>query len=129
MGYEVVTPPGTDEALAATGTEVIEATKELGLNIDIQGFLHSWITGTRVVVHRNGEGKIDTLAIMAVGKRWIHSDVTASMLELRGVETEGMMNFCRTLAKFAGAGSMFVEQPTVEKLDDRRIYTVHEIFL
>lgn len=129
MSYEVVTPPGTDEELAKIGTEVIDATKELGLNIDVQGFLQSWITGTRVVVHRNAQGVIDTLAIMAVGKRWIHSDVTASMLELRGAETEGLMEFCKTLAKFAGAGSMFVEQATVETLTDRRVYTVHEIFL
>lgn len=129
MAFEVVSPPESDEQLAEQGKEIIEAADRMGLTLDVQGFLYAWVGGTRVVVHRDSEGKIDTIAMMALGKRWLHNDTTASILDIRGKDTEGLIEFCKTLAKFAGAECIFIEQETKEVLDDREIYTVHKLIL
>lgn len=110
MGFAVEQPPKADEQLAEKGKEIFEAAKRLGLDLDVQGFLMSWVGGTRVIVERDTSGTIVSLAFLAVGKRWLHDDFTATVLDLRG-NREPMLCFIRTIANALGATALFTEEP------------------
>lgn len=129
MSFSVVQPPKDEAAFAKVGQELVLAAKNLGLNLDTEGFLFSWTSGTRVVVQRDSADAIVSFALVTIGKRWVHSDFTASVLEIRG-NREPTLNFIKTISNALGATSLFIEEETLlEETPELRRYVVQEIKL
>lgn len=117
MGFAVIQPPADEQQLSEAGKEIVVAAAGFGLVLDTEGFLMSWISGTRVMVERDDDdGTITSLALVAVGKRWMHRDFTASALALHG-NREAMLEFVKTICNALGATALYVEEP--EPLDEQ----------
>lgn len=124
MPYSVLQPPKDEAAFAALGKEIYEAGKAFGLNLDPEGFLFSWANGTRVLVERDAEGKIVGLVLMALGKRWIQSDFTATVLYYNG--SEGLLEFTLQIAHALGATSLYRETGMLTRNHAQKL-TTHEV--
>lgn len=130
MGFSVEQPPKDDTALAAKGKEIVEAAKALGLNLDTEGFLLAWLNGTRVLVERDASNEIIGFALVAIGHRWLHNDFTASVLDIRGPNREGMLAFLTTIANALGATDIFIEDvEPIEVTAGFTRYSVRKIHL
>ena len=111
MSYHVLQPPTDGEAFKTLGKEIFDASRELGMTLDAEGFLFAWVNGTRVIAERDATGKIIGLALLAVGKRWHASDFTASLLEMKSPDMDGMMDFAKQMCAVMGASSLFADVP------------------
>lgn len=129
MSFHVVPPPKEEKALAETGKELVQAAFNLGANIQPEGFLYAWVGGTRAIVERDESGKIITLAMMQVGKRWVENDLTGTVLILEGANQEPMVEFLKSICAAMGASQMFVQNKLYQQRAKHREYTVigHEI--
>lgn len=127
MSLTVETPPKDEEKFADKAHEIVKAAKRLGIELDPEGFIYAWAEGVRLLVERNDETQeIDSLLFMSAGKRWIASDVKASVLSVKG-NRDRMLDFAKTVAKAMGATSIFYEEEELlEKRDDRAKYIVVE---
>lgn len=131
MPFVVIQPPADETKLAEVGKEVYEAAVKLGLNVDVEGFIQSWVTGLRVLAERDEEGVICGICLMALGKRWTRQDYTASVLELRGRDHSEMLEFAKQIAAALGAISLYHEtsDPFLTAVDGRVERTVTEFIL
>ena len=123
MPFAVIQPPENDDMLAETGKMLIEAAKNLGIDLDPEGFLFAWLSGCRVIVERDASNAIISMALVTVGKRWTHNDTTATVLRLEGNRTE-LLEFIRHIASALGARELFVQAPFPLEKDDRTEYMV-----
>lgn len=130
MPFHVIQPPADESKLATAGQEIFLAAQKLGLNLDVEGFLHAWLTGLRVLVERK-DGEIVGLCLMALGKRWTSQDFTASVLELRGDDHDGLLEFAKQIAAAMGADSLFHQttEPFPREVDRKIIHTVTQYLL
>lgn len=129
MPFFVIQPPKDEQEYADTGKEIYEASKVLGMDLDPEGFLFSWTAGTRVAVERDGSGKIISMALVTVGRRWIRQDTTATVLEIRG-NREAMFEYVKQIASALGASSLFIEEEQVNTVNPKlKQYTVSEHIL
>lgn len=129
MSFHVIQPPADESAFGKSGVELFEASVKLGLELDAQGFLYAWSSGTRVVVERDEEGTIIGILLMAVGQRWVAKDFTASVMVVVG-NREPLLEYSRNIASALGATSMYVEQEETETLangDVRRTVIEHKL--
>jgi hypothetical protein len=127
--YQVLQPVTDENSFAERGKEIVAAALELGMSIDTQGFLLAWVNGTRVLVERDAAGKIIALAFVAVGRRWIKDDFTATILELRGHDQPAMLEFIKQIAAALGATSLFFQPEDPVEEDGRRVHRVYEMKL
>ena len=82
-----------------------------------------------MVVQRAADNTIISLALVTIGKRWLHKDFTATVLALRGNRTP-TMDFIKIIANAMGATSIFVEEAeALEETPVLRRYIVQEIIL
>lgn len=126
MTFHVVQPPADEAAFNAVGVEMFEASRKLGFEFDAQGFLYSWTAGTRVIVERDAEGQIIGMVLLAVGKRWIANDFTASVMAVKG-DRDALLAYTRNIAAALGATSLFIENEEPEILTaGQRRWTVIE---
>lgn len=110
MKLEVISPPGDEKLLAEIGAALVNEAKDLGLNMDYEGFLMAWIgTGVRVIVARESDGSVKGILLLAIGQRWLHNDFSSSVLAINGVYKEEMLEFAVNMAKAIGATKMYVE--------------------
>lgn len=129
MSFSVIQPPKDEEAFAKVGKELYEAADKLGLQLDAEGFLFSWTSGTRVIVQRDQADAIVSFALVTVGKRWVFRDFTASVLAIRG-NREPTIEFIKTVCNAMGATSIFIEEEApLEEGPTLRRYVVQEILL
>ena len=92
----------------------------------------AWVNGTRVVVERNADGLIVSMALVAMGKQWVRNRVTASIMELRTYSRENrdaMVEFITQLATAMGASSLYLDMDLTQEQPGKRIYNVLEIML
>ena len=124
MPFRVIQPPSDKEQFAETGKRIYTAAKELGIPLDPEGFLFSWVNGTRVLVEEQGD-EIVGVALLAVGRRWTRSDTTASVLE---VETKGdyngMLEFIKQICTAFGCTEVFVQNRAAVREGNINKYTV-----
>jgi hypothetical protein len=123
MTFHVVQPPKDEAAFVPLGKELLEASRAFGLTLDAEQFLYQWASGTRVLVERNAERRIVSMAIVAMGKRWTHSDTTATVLHLEGNKEE-LLEFVKQIATGFGATELFVQSPLPVQKQGYREYTV-----
>lgn len=129
MSFSVIQPPKDETAFSEVGQEIFKAAARLGLTLDAEGFLFSWTAGTRVIVQRDADNGIVSLALVTVGKRWIFKDFTASVLAIRG-NREPTIEFIKTVCNAMGATSIFIEEEDpLEETPELRRYVVQEIIL
>ena len=110
MAFEVITAPGDDKTLAAAAREVLEAAVKIGNSpMDIEGFLYSWISGTRVVIERDDTTReIVSLGIFTAGEQWPHVRTVAHILRIDGNE-QATFDFIKTLCKAIGVRAIYHE--------------------
>lgn len=132
MPYQVVQPPADEARFAEVGKELFERSKELGMTLEVEGFLMAWVNGTRIIVERDAEGQIVSMALVAMGKQWVRNRVTASVMELRTYSRENrdqMVEFIKQLAIAMGASSLYLDMDLTQEHPGKRIYTVLEYLL
>lgn len=131
MPFVAIQPPADEARLAEVGKEIYEAANRMGLDMDIEGFIHAWLTGLRVLAERSAGGAITGLCLMALGKKWTRQDYTASILELRGEDHDAMLEFAKQIASAMGATSLFHETspPFPTPVDGKITRTVTEFIL
>lgn len=115
----VIAPPSTDEGLHEVGKRIIDAALELGITLTPEGFLYSWVSGTRVIAVEDENKKITSLALMTYGKRWTDDDSVATILRIEGSEVEELLRFCATLATGLGANYLVYEIDPTKRLTDK----------
>jgi len=127
--FKVIQPPADEVALAETGKKIIAAAIELGLKPDTQGFLMAWINGTRIAVEEDSAGKIIGLALIALGKRWVQNDFTATILDLRGENQKGMLEFVHQICAVLGVTSLFYQPDGAVEENGQLVHRVLEFKL
>lgn len=128
MTFEVLTPPDDVENLTKATVEVIKAAIDMGLDVEPEGFIYSWASGSRLVVKRDESGKIVGIAMFTIGRRWTHSDMKAHILILLG-DKEALVGYVVNLAKAVGASGVFYEDSTMAETTTHRDYLVREIIV
>lgn len=110
MSMEVVQPPKDEARFAEVGKELFAAARDLGMNLEVDGFLNAWISGMRVIVERDDQSrKIVGMVLLRQGMQWNKNRHTASVLEIRGVDLNRLMEFTKQVAAAMGTESLFVE--------------------
>lgn len=123
MSFVVVQPPKDETEFAELGKQLVEAGRALGMQLEAEGFLFSWIGGTRVLVEKTETGEIVSMALVTIGKRWTHNDTTATVLLMEG-NREPMLEFVKQIASALGATELFVQNPLPVQRLKHREYTV-----
>ena len=124
MPFRVIQPPSDPEQFTEEGKRLYTAGKALGVPLEPEGFLHSWVSGTRVVVEEV-DGEVVGFVLLAVGQRWTHSDATASalVLETKG-DYDGLVEFLKQICAALGAAELFIQNRAVRREGDLNYYTV-----
>lgn len=127
--FKVIQPPADEKILAETGKRIISAALDLGMTPDTQGFLMAWINGTRVVIEEDGTGKIVGLALLALGKRWVQNDFTATILGIKGENFDGMLDFIKQICAVMGVTSLFHQPDGAVEENGQLVHRVLELKL
>lgn len=124
MPFRVVQPPADQTQFTELGKRLYSAAQSLGVPLDPEGFLYSWVNGTRVVVEEVGD-EIVGFAMLAAGKRWTHNDTTATVLviESKG-DHDGLLEFLKQIASALGGTELFVQNKAVKRVGDENHYLV-----
>lgn len=124
MSFRVVQPPTNQDDFAALGKRLFAAAQALNIPLDPEGFMYSWVNGTRVVIEEVDE-EIKGFAMMAAGKRWTHNDSTATVLvmESSGDET-GLLEFLKQIAAALGSTQLFVQNRIAQRVGNENHYTI-----
>lgn len=126
MTFEVMIPPEDTQELTDATVEVIQAAIDLDQEVEPEGFIYSWVSGSRLVVRRDAERKIIGIAMFTMGKRWTHSDMKAHVLLLLG-DKEAMLDYIVNMAKALGVSGVFYEEGVIQETDMARDYLMREI--
>lgn len=128
MTFEVLTPPDDADNLTRSSVEVIKAAIDMGLDVEPEGFIYSWIAGSRLVVKRDAERNIVGIAMFSMGKRWTHSDMKAHVLILLG-ETQELLDYIVNMARAIGVSGVFYQDSLINETETHREYLVREIIV
>lgn len=126
MPFFVLQPPKDEAQFAELGKEIYAAAKAFGMTMEAEGFLLAWVGGTRVIVERI-DGKIASLALVTIGKRWTYSDFTATVLFYHG--SDQMLEFIKQIAAALGASALFHEARELDSTPERTTYEVVKYYL
>ena len=116
---KVIQPPVDEEQLSKQGQVIVESALKFGMEIDPIGFLTAWVTGTRVIAKVNEADEIQSLVLMSLGRRWIASDFTASVLVYGGAteaDVKETIAFTKQIAAAHGCRCIFIEEPELQVL-------------
>lgn len=103
--------------LAEIAKPIVSSAEALGIKLDVPGFLYAWINGTRVLVEKDAEGKIIGMAFVAVGRKWVSHDDSATVLEIKGENRDGMIEFAKAIAGAVGARYLYMEAQASKRPD------------
>lgn len=124
MPFRVVQPPTNQEEFAELGKRLFAAAQALLIPLDPEGFMYSWVNGTRVVIEEQG-GEIKGFAMMAAGKRWTHNDTTATVLAIESNgDVDELLDFLKQIAAALGCTELFVQNKAVQRVGNENRYTV-----
>lgn len=124
MPFRVIQPPSDQTQFTAEGKRLYEAAKALGIELDAEGFLYSWVEGVRVVVEEV-DGEIKGFIMLAAGKRWTHSDSTATILVMETTgDEEGLLEFVKQIASALGATELFKQEKGFKQVGNEKHYTI-----
>lgn len=130
MPFKVIPPPANDKDFQEVGQRIIELTHKTGRPVDVEGFLHAWISGIRVIIETDSDGKDIGLAYAAMGDRWLYMDRTVSILYQNVKDKAGFMSFVESIATAMGASKLIIEADEPErKLEKETVVCVREIDL
>lgn len=127
MPLMVVQPPKDEAKFAEVGQELYAAVKQAGMAMEPQGFLLSWVGGTRVVVERDDAGAIVGIALVTIGQRWVQNDFTATVLFFAG--SEALFDFVIQVASALGARSLYRETGQLTKDAKKSTFEITEYHL
>ena len=124
MPFRVIQPPSDQTQFTAEGKRWYEAAKALGIELDAEGFLYSWVEGVRVVVEEV-DSEIKGFIMLAAGKRWTHSDSTATILVMETIgDEEGLLEFVKQIASALGATELFKQEKGFKQVGNEKHYTI-----
>lgn len=124
MPFRVVQPPTDQEQFAEVGKRLYLAAQTLGIPLDPEGFLYSWVNGTRVLVEEVDD-EIKGFALLAAGKRWTQSDTTATVLAMETAgDHDGLLEFIKQIASALGGTELFVQNKAAKRVGEETHYTI-----
>lgn len=104
-----ILPPSQEDKVKAALDTLHAAATALGLTLDLDGFVRSWLSdNTRVVVAYEGETPVG-FAIMAFGRRYYDANMTASVLLAEGPARPAVLEFLVDMARMLGVQTLFYE--------------------
>lgn len=63
--------------------------------------------------------------MLAAGKRWTHSDTTATILVMESTgDAEGLLEFVKQIASALGATELFQQEKGFKQVGNKKHYTV-----
>lgn len=102
-------PSNDSEKVKADVVKLLEAAAAVGVALEPQAFVQSWLQdSTRVVVAYEAD-KPTGFGIMASGRRYFDDKNSASVLIAEGPDRKAVLEFMRDMAKVLGAHIMFYE--------------------
>lgn len=119
--FKVITPPEDQDQFAQTSKRIVEAAHKLGFPLEVEGFLMSWVSGTRVIVEEQ-DGEIVGLALVTMGKRWVQNDFTATILAFKG--DDRLFDFVKQIAIAMGSSSLLMQDGEGVVEGDVTVYRV-----
>lgn len=127
MAFHVLNPPQSQEEMAEIGKEILTFSHAHGEPMEVEGFLHAWISGMRVAVERDdSSNEIISLGIFSAGRRWDREATTASVLKCLGNKKQ-MLDFIRTLSLAIGASAIiYQEDEPLEMTEGKNRYIMVE---
>lgn len=128
MSIDVVMPPReNDLELVEKAKEILFAATDLGMNINVEGFIMAWASGTKVVVEYDDDEKIVSVGIITIGKRWTNNDVSAHVLTMAG-NKDKLIDYFIKMCQISDATSLFYQEDgLLEDTPEYNRYAVKEI--
>lgn len=124
MPFRVVQPPSNQEEFTELGQRLFAAAQALNIPLEPEGFLYSWVNGSRVVIEEVGD-EIKGFAMLAAGKRWTHNDTTASVLVMESSgDEDGLLDFLKQIAAALGSTELFVQRRIAQRVGNENHYTI-----
>lgn len=124
MPFRVIQPPSDQTQFTEAGKRIYAAAQKLGIPLDAEGFLYSWVNGTRVIVEEQ-DGEIKGLALLAMGRRWTHNDTASSVLVMESLgDEEGLLDFIKQIASAFGSHELFVQNRIAQQVGNEKHYTI-----
>lgn len=127
MPFMVVQPPKDEEQFAEVGKELHAAVKKFGMDMEPQGFLLSWVNGTRAIVERNEAGEIVGIALVTIGQRWVQNDFSATVLFFQG--SDALHDFVLQIASALGARSLYEQTNMLTRGQKKSTFEITEFHL
>jgi hypothetical protein len=95
---KIVQPPVDQDKLPEVGKWLYEGMKAVGIDLDLEGFLMAWTSGsTKMVVDTDADNKIVGAALLTIGKKWTDSRESATILDLKGDRAK-LVEYCCNIA-------------------------------
>lgn len=126
--FKVLQPPADEKTFAELGQKIIAASIKLDMKLDTEGFLMAWLNGTRVVVETQGD-EITGIALIAIGKRWVQNDFTATLLALESDNKEPLLDFVKQICAVLGVTSLFHQPGGAVEENGQLVHRVLELKL
>ena len=103
-------PPKSDEAVKQGVVKLLEAARDVGLNLEPQGFAMAWLSDHTRVVLASTDGKVTGLGILVFGRRYYDEEISATVLVAAGEARAEVLKFMLDSAKVLGAVEFFYEE-------------------
>jgi hypothetical protein len=104
-----VIAPKDEAGIKAGLVNLLKAANALKIDIEPQGFAMAWLSdSTRIILATEGDQPVG-MGIMAYGRRYYDSDVSASMLVAAGPARKDVLRFAFDMAKILGAHKFYYE--------------------
>jgi hypothetical protein len=103
-------PKKTDDEIRKEVAWLHEGFEKLGIKVEREGFVQAWVTGDCKMIIEAGEvgTPITSAAILAHGKKWTDSTMSATILELAG-DRKKIVEYCCNLATAFQCTQLFYE--------------------
>lgn len=106
---KIVQPPQAEAEIPVVGKWLYEGIKDLGIGLDLEGFLIAWTGGsTKMVVETDTENKIIGAALLTIGKKWTDSRESAMILDIKG-DRDKLIAYCTNIATAFNMGYLAYE--------------------
>jgi len=102
--------PSSDvEKVKLDAVKLIEAASAVGVSMDLQGFVTSWLSDSVRVVVAYEEDKVTGFGLMSSGRRYFDDKLTASILVAQGPARKDVLQYLLEMARILGAQLLFYE--------------------
>lgn len=120
MSFSLINPPEDQAGLEILTFELMAAAEALGLTLDQEGFITSWLSGTKILIERDADDKIVSMAFMVHGQKWFDNQPTATILRAEG-NREKIIEYAKSIASVLGVKKIYYELNDFKENEDGSI--------